>query len=53
MLEMRYLWEKEVRLDNSKLVGTLGSEPHTPLDVALRATLIGQGCLRTEAPMAA
>lgn len=53
MLEMRYLWKKEVRLDNSKLVGTLGSEPHTPLDVALRATLIGQGCLRTEAPMTA
>jgi len=42
---MRYLWRSPVRLDNSKLVRTLGREPHTPLDEALRATLVGQGCL--------
>ena len=45
MLEMRYLWEVDLRLDNSKLVTALGSEPHTPLDEALKTTLVGQGCL--------
>lgn len=50
MLEMRYLWEHEVLPDNGKLVAELGAEPHTPLDVALRATLEGQGCL--EPPLA-
>ena len=50
---MRYLWEKEVLLDNSRLVEALGSEPHTPLDAALKASLIGQGCLAPEARMAA
>lgn len=53
LLEMRYLWEKEVLLDNSRLVEALGSEPHTPLDAALKASLIGQGCLAPEARMAA
>ena len=45
MLEMRYLWKKPLRLDNAKLVSFLGSEPHTPLDQALRVTLTGLGCL--------
>ena len=45
MLEMRYLWEEDLLLDNSKLVAALGTEPHTPLDHALTTTLIGQGCL--------
>jgi nucleoside-diphosphate-sugar epimerase len=45
MLEMRYLWDHEVLPDNAKLVATLGAEPHTPLDQALRAALEGQGCL--------
>lgn len=45
MLEMRYLWKKPLRLDNQKLVAFLGAEPHTPLDQALRVTLIGLGCL--------
>jgi nucleoside-diphosphate-sugar epimerase len=45
LLEMRYLWQKPLRLDNSKLVRVLGAEPHTPLDDAMRATLIGLGCL--------
>jgi len=48
VLEMRYLWEEEVLLDNCKLVGVLGAEPHTPLDEALRTTLVGQGCLSPE-----
>jgi len=45
MLEMRYLWENEVVMDNARLTGVLGAEPHTPLDQALRTTLEGQGCL--------
>ena len=45
MREMRYLWKKPVKLDNSKLVAFLGHEPHTPLDVAVRATLSGLGCI--------
>ena len=45
LLEMRYLWREPLRLDNAKLVGLLGEEPHTPLDEAVRASLIGLGCL--------
>ncbi|WP_434665736.1 NAD-dependent epimerase/dehydratase family protein [Paraburkholderia sp. A3BS-1L] len=45
MLEMRYLWREALELDNTRLVATLGSEPHTPLDVAVEATLAGLGCL--------
>lgn len=45
MLEMRYLWTTTVLLDNRKLVAFLGEEPHTPLDVALRTTLEGIGCV--------
>lgn len=49
MAEMQYLWNVPVRLDNSRLVGRLGSEAHTPLDEALRDTLRGMKCLH-EAP---
>ncbi len=45
ILEMRYLWQREVRLDNSGLRAVLGEEPHTPLDEAIEASLIGIGCL--------
>lgn len=45
MAEMKYLWEVPVRLDNSRLVSVLGAEPHTALDIALRATLQGMNCL--------
>ncbi|SFM88990.1 Nucleoside-diphosphate-sugar epimerase [Pleomorphomonas diazotrophica] len=48
VMEMRYLWKVPVRLDNARLVATLGSEPHTPLDEAVRATLKGIGCLGDE-----
>ena len=49
MLEMRYLWQVSLRLDNSKLRALIGAEAHTPLEEALAATLdrrpraIGQG----------
>ena len=45
MLELRYLWQQPVRLDNAKLVAFLGTEPHTPIDDAVRTTLLGLGCL--------
>ncbi|MBB3257382.1 nucleoside-diphosphate-sugar epimerase [Paraburkholderia bannensis] len=45
MLEMRYLWRETLELDNTRLVQTLGREPHTPLDTAVEATLAGLGCL--------
>jgi nucleoside-diphosphate-sugar epimerase len=43
--EMRYLWRQPVRMSNARLRKALGTEPHTPLDVAVRRTLQGQGCL--------
>ncbi len=48
VLEMRYLWQVPARLDNAKLVALLGSEPHTPIEDAVRATLKGTGCLGDE-----
>ena len=53
LLEMRYLWEKPIGLSNAKLVKFLGEEPHTPLDAALRATVIDMGCLAEDADVAA
>lgn len=44
--EMRYLWRQPVRLRNARLLSVLGSEPHTPLDTAVRATLEGLGCVQ-------
>jgi nucleoside-diphosphate-sugar epimerase len=45
MLEMRYLWETPVLLDNARLTQRLGAEPHTPIDEALRAVLVGLNVL--------
>jgi len=45
MLEMRYLWREPLRLDNAKLVSVLGREPHTPLDEAVKTTLVELKCL--------
>jgi len=54
MLEMRYLWETPVLLDNARLVARLGAEPHTPIDEALRVALAGLNALPREAlPIAA
>lgn len=43
--EMRYLWETPVRMSNARLLAVLGEESHTPLQTAVRETLIGLGCL--------
>jgi len=45
LLEMRYLWRQPVRMSNARLMAVLGREPHTPLDRAVEATLVGLGCL--------
>jgi nucleoside-diphosphate-sugar epimerase len=45
MLEMRYLWETPVLLDNARLAARLGAEPHTPIEDALRTALEGLGAL--------
>ncbi len=45
MLEMAYLWQQPVRLDNRRLLAFLGEEPHTPALAAVRASLQGLGCL--------
>ena len=39
--EMKPLWQTPIRLDNARLVGLLGEEPHTPLDEAVAVTLKG------------
>jgi nucleoside-diphosphate-sugar epimerase len=39
MLEMRYLWQVPLQLDNTKLQALIGAEAHTPLEDALAATL--------------
>lgn len=44
VIEMRYLWQVPLRLDNAKLTSLLGQEPHTPLDQAVRNTLRAYGC---------
>ncbi|EJC77193.1 NAD(P)H-binding protein [Rhizobium hidalgonense] len=43
--EMRYLWKVPLRMSNAKLVGELGKEPQTPIDEAVRASLVALGCL--------
>jgi len=45
MMEMRYLWQRPVRMANDRLLQVLGREPHTPLDQAVEASLVGMGCL--------
>ena len=48
LLEMRYLWRTPLRMTNDRLVAELGSEPHTPIDEAVRTTLHAMGCLSAE-----
>lgn len=43
--EMRYLWQLPLRMPNTRLVAALGAEPHTPIDRAVKDTLVALGCL--------
>ncbi|WP_108125848.1 NAD-dependent epimerase/dehydratase family protein [Saccharospirillum mangrovi] len=45
LLEMRYLWNKPITLNNAKLVAELGEEPRTPMHQALTQSLDSLGCL--------
>jgi nucleoside-diphosphate-sugar epimerase len=45
LLEMRYLWENPIGLDDAKLRAFLGEIPRTPFDIALRESLADMGCL--------
>lgn len=46
LLEMRYLWEKPIGLDDGKLRAFLGGDvPATPYDTAMRESLADMGCL--------
>jgi nucleoside-diphosphate-sugar epimerase len=49
LLEMRYLCKRPIGLDNARLVGFLGEEPHTSLDQALAASLADMGLLEEPA----
>jgi nucleoside-diphosphate-sugar epimerase len=49
VLEMRYLWQQALQLDNRKLLATLGKEPHTSLEDVMRASLQGLACLPSDA----
>jgi hypothetical protein len=42
---MRYLWRVPLRMANDRLTAVLGREPHTPLDAAVEATLLGLGSI--------
>jgi nucleoside-diphosphate-sugar epimerase len=53
MREMRYLWREPLRMDNARLTAALGQEPHTPLDEAVEATLVGLGCFTVPTSSAA
>ena len=49
MMEMRYLWQRAVRMENQRLRNVLGTEPNTPLETALACTLNSLGCLPVRA----
>ncbi len=49
---MQYLWQMPIRMSNRKLTDFLGTEPKTPIDIAVSTTLASLGCLE-EAPKAA
>ncbi|CAN7649019.1 SDR family oxidoreductase [Caballeronia sp. LjRoot29] len=43
--EMRYLWKEPIRMENASLLATLGEEPHTPWDEAVKTTLGSMRCI--------
>ena len=48
LVEMRYLWANPIHMGSERLKDVLCAEPHTPLDLAVRETLIGIGCVPKE-----
>lgn len=47
LAEVYPYWRAPVRLDNCRLIELLGTEPRTPLDVAVARSLNGLGCIDT------
>ncbi|ANK82490.1 MAG: hypothetical protein TEF_18115 [Rhizobiales bacterium NRL2] len=45
LLEMRYLWFTDVRLDNTRLEALIGPEPRTAIAAAVEETMGRMGCL--------
>ncbi|MGC1304906.1 MAG: SDR family NAD(P)-dependent oxidoreductase [Caulobacteraceae bacterium] len=45
LMEMRYLWNRPIRMGAGRIKDVLGVEPRTPLETAVRETLVGLGCL--------
>lgn len=43
LMDMRYLWQEPIRLNNARLIATLGAEPHTPIPLAVGTTLASIG----------
>ncbi|MGY5807880.1 NAD-dependent epimerase/dehydratase family protein [Rhizobium sp. LEGMi198b] len=43
--EMRYLWKVPLQMRNDRLLAVLGEEPHTPIDEAVKTSLMALGCL--------
>ncbi|WP_430390841.1 NAD-dependent epimerase/dehydratase family protein [Dyella sp. 20L07] len=46
--KMRYLWREPARLDDTKLRQFLGNALYTPVDDAVRAALMGAGCINKD-----
>lgn len=46
--EMRYIWQEPLRMPNERLVAAIGAEPWTPIDEAVRTSLVALGCLPPE-----
>lgn len=53
LCKMRYVWREPIRLDDHKLRAFLGGTLYTPIEHAVRASLIGAGCLSETAPATA
>lgn len=49
LCKMRYLWRDRVQLDDTRLKAFLGSELYTPFEQAVRAALVGAGCISSVA----
>ena len=49
LVAMRYLWQVPHRLDNRSLLALIGTEPHTPFDVAVDNALRAIGVLPANA----
>lgn len=46
--EIAPYWRHPARFDNSRLVDLIGTEPRTPLDDAVRTSLMDMGCLNPD-----